>query len=105
MLSDVVGLLVSVAPIVGLLLWREQADRRQVAAAIVRADVHAGATRALQGDSLLAINVHAPTVWRPGRVRLSTPTGYEPILGRAFQTVLERVPVGYEVVIHCGGLS
>ena len=54
-------------------------------------------------DSLLAINVHAPTPWRPGRVRLSTPTGYEPILGHAFQTVLERVPVGYEVVIHCGG--
>jgi hypothetical protein len=103
MLSDVVGLLVSVAPVVGLLLWREQADRREAAAAIVRADVHAGARRALQGDSLLAINVHAPTAWRPGRVRLSTPTGYEPILGRAFSTVLERVPVGYEVVIHCGG--
>ena len=28
-----------------------------------------------------------------------------PLIGRAFQTVLERVPVGYEVVIHCGGNS
>jgi hypothetical protein len=101
MLSDLVGLIVSVSPILGLLLWREQADRRQRAAAIV----HASATRALEGESLLAINVNAPTAWRPGRVRLSTPTGYEPLIGRAFQTVLERVPAGYEVVIHCGGNS
>jgi hypothetical protein len=105
MLSDLVGLIISVSPILGLLLWREQADRRQRAAAIVRADVHAGATRVLEGESLLAINVNAPTAWRPGRVRLSTPTGYEPLIGRAFQTVLERVPAGYEVVIHCGGNS
>jgi hypothetical protein len=105
MLSDLVGLIISVSPILGLLLWREQADRRQRAAAIVRADVHAGATRALEGESLLAINVNAPTAWWPGRVRLSTPTGYEPLIGRAFQTVLERVPAGYEVVIHCGGNS
>ena len=42
-----------------------------------------------------------------GRTVLSygSPSGYEPLLGRAFQTVLERVPVGYEVVIHCGGNS
>jgi hypothetical protein len=102
MFSDLLGLIVSVSPIVGLLVWRERMDRRQDAADIVRADVHAGATRALEGESLLSINVDAPTVWRPGHVRLSTPTGYEPLIGRAFQSVLERVPADYEVVIHCG---
>ena len=105
MLSDLVGFIVSVSPILGLLVWRERVDRRQNAADIVRADVHAGATRVLKGESLLAINVQAPTAWRPGHVRLSTPSGYEPLIGGAFQTVMERVPAGYEVVIHCGGNS
>jgi hypothetical protein len=105
MFSDLVGLIVGLSPVVGLLLWREHADRRQRAADLVRADVHAGAVHALQGESLLAISVQPPTVWRPGYVRLTTPTGYEPLIGRAFQTVLERVPNGYEVVVHCGGNS
>jgi hypothetical protein len=103
MFSDLVGLIISVSPVLSLLVWRGHVDRRQLAADIVRADVHAGATRALDGEPLLAINVHAPTAWRPGYVRLTTPSGYEPLIGRAFQTVLERVPDGYEVVIHCGG--
>jgi hypothetical protein len=105
MLSDLVGLIVSMSPIVGLLVWREHVDRRQHAADIVRADVYASATRVLDGESLLAVDVKPPTAWRPGAVRLSTPSGYEPILGRAFQTVMDRVPIGYEVVIHCGGNS
>jgi hypothetical protein len=103
MFSDLVGLLVSMSPIVGLLVWREHVDRQRHAADIVRADVHAGVIRALEGESLLAIKAQAPTAWRPGTVRLSTPSGYEPLIGRAFQTVLERVPDGYEVVISCGG--
>ena len=105
MFSDLVGLIVSLSPVIGLLLWRERIDRRQNAADIVRADVLAGATRALDGESLLAINVQAPSAWGPGHVRLSTPSGYEPLIGGAFQTVMERVPPGYEVVIHCGGNS
>ena len=103
MLSDLVGLIISVSPVLGLLVWCEHVDRQQHAADIVRAGVHAGVTRALRGESLLAINVQAPTAWRPGHVRLATPSGYEPLIGHAFQTVLERVPNGYEVVIHCGG--
>ena len=63
MLSDLVGLIVAVAPFLALLVWREQVERRQHAAALVRADLHAGAVRALGGESLLAINVQ-------GRARL-----------------------------------
>ena len=105
MFSDLVGLIISVSPVLLLLVWRERADRQQHAADIVRADVDAGARRALEGESLLAIRVEAPTAWRPGHVRLTPPRGYEPLIGRAFQTVMERVPNGYEVVIHCGGNS
>jgi hypothetical protein len=105
MFSDLVGLIVSMSPIVGLLVWRERVDRRRHAADVVRADVYAGATHALEGESLLAVDVEPPTAWRPGAVRLSTPSGYEPILGRALRTVMERVPAGYEVVIHCGGTA
>lgn len=76
MFSDLVGLIVSVSPILGLLVWRERVDRRQTAADIVRADVHAGATRALNGESLLAINVQAPTVWQPERRSRPSSTGY-----------------------------
>lgn len=105
MLSDLIALVISVSPVLGLLAWREHVDRQRRAAGLVRADVHARATRALGGESLLAIKVEAPTAWRPGHVRLTTPSGYEPLIGRAFQTVPERVPNGYEVLIHCGGNS
>jgi hypothetical protein len=105
MVSDLVGLVLSMAPILGLLVWRGHMDRRQHIADVIHADVHAGATRVFRGESLLAVKVEPPTVWRPGHVRLTTPGGYEPLIGRAFQTVMERVPAGYEVVIHCGGNS
>jgi hypothetical protein len=82
---------------------REHVDRRRQAAALVRAGVHWDVVRALGGESLLAVGVRAPTAWRPGHVHLSTPGGYEPLVGLAFQRVLERLPDGYEVVIHYGG--
>ena len=105
MLSDLVGLLLTAAPIIILLVWTERADRRQERAWIIRADVDAGARRALSGDSLLAIAVDCPTAWRRGEVRLATPTGYESVLGQAAHAVLARVPNGYDVIIHCGGGS
>jgi hypothetical protein len=102
MLGDLVGLCIVVAPFLALLAWREHVDRRQHAASLVRADVHAGAVRALGGESVLGIFVTAPTLWRRGAVRVSAPEGYEPILGQAFGRMLQRVPSNYEVVIHCG---
>jgi len=105
MISDIVGLVVSIAPVVGLLVWRERTDRRQRAAWIVRADIHAGVTRALNGESLVGIDVQYPTAWRPGQVRLSTPSRYESLIGEASRAVLERLPSGYHVMIDCGGGS
>jgi hypothetical protein len=105
MFSDIVGLVVSIAPVVGLLVWREHADRRDHAAGLVRADIHAGVSQALDGDSVVAIQVEGPTAWRPGRVRLSTPSGYESLIGVASRAALERLPSGYHVMIDCGGGS
>lgn len=105
MLSDIAGVVLAAAPIVGLLLWRERIDARQRAAWIVRADIDAGARRALGGESLLAIDVDSPTVWRRGRVRFSTPSGYESLISRALHAVDDRVPVNYDVVIYLGSGS
>jgi hypothetical protein len=102
MVSDLVGLVVGLSPIFGLLLWHARAGRQRHAADVLRADVQAGAARLLDGTAPLAVNVRPPTAWRPGFVRLSMPGGCEPLIGRTFQTVAERVPRGYEVVIRCG---
>lgn len=105
MLSDIAGVVLAAAPIVGVLLWRERVDARPQATWIVRADIHAGATRALGGESLLAIDVDSPTAWRCGRVRFSTPSGYESLIARAVHAVDDRGPVNYDVVIYCGSGS
>ena len=103
MLSDLVGLAVTVGPVVGVLVWAARAERRQEEALLIRAEVDATARVALSGESLLAIEVECPTAWHPGEVRLATPSGYESVLGQAAHAVLARVPAGYDVVIHCGG--
>jgi hypothetical protein len=103
LLSDIVGLMLATAPVVGLLLWRERAAWREEKALIVRADVHASVTRELDGESLLAISVESPTAFSHGEIRLSTPAGYESLVGQALHAVLARTPGGYDVVITCGG--
>jgi hypothetical protein len=105
MFSDLVGLVIGVAPVIGLLVWQERNDRRRRAAAIVRADIHANVTRALEGESVVAVDVQYPTAWRPRQVRLRTPSGYESIIGEASRAVLERVPFGYHVFLDYGGGS
>ena len=105
MMSDIVGLVVGVAPVVGVLMWCGYLDRREHAAGVIRADIHAGVSRVLQGETVLAIQVEGPTVWRAGQVKLSTPRGYESLVGQASRTVFDRMPAGYDVIIHCGGGS
>ena len=105
MLSDVIGLAITVVPIVVLLAAQNRGQRRHEAAMVLRAELHAGARRALHGESMLTIDVDLPTAWRAGQVRLSTPSGYESLIGLASGAVLSKVPCGYDVVIHCGGAS
>ena len=105
MLSDLVGLIVTLVPVIALLVWTEREERRQERAWNVRADIDAGARRALGGDSMLAIDVECPTPWSAGEVRVATPSGYESMLCQAVHAVLARVPHGYDVIISCGGGS
>ena len=103
MLLDFVTFVACLAPVLGLLAWRYALDARTQAASLVRADIHAGVTRALGGETFLAIDVLAPALWRRGRVRLCAPTNYEGLIGAAAPTVFDRLPAHYDVIIHCGG--
>ena len=102
MLIDFVALVMCLAPITGWLAWQLTLDARARAAGIVRADIHAGVTRALGGETFVAIDVLAPALWRRGRVRLWAPTNYEGLIGAAAPTVFDRLPAHYDVIIHCG---
>jgi hypothetical protein len=104
-MSDLAGLAVVAMPVVAALVWVWSIERTERAAALVRADIHAGVRRALGGESLLAIDVEYPMLWRPGCVRLATPSGYESLIMQGARAVMERLPAGYEIVIHCGGGS
>jgi len=103
MLIDLVSFALCMAPVLGLLAWQRVMDARAVAASVVRADIHAGVTRALGGETFLAIDVLAPALWRRGRVRMWAPTNYEGLIGAAAPTVFDRLPAHYDVIIHCGG--
>ena len=105
MLSDLVGFVMVLTPILGLLAWRRAMDARALAAGVVRADIHAGVRRALGGETFLAVDVLAPALWRRGRVRLWAPSNYEGLIGAAAPTVFDRLPAHYDVIIRCGGGS
>jgi len=105
MFTVIAALVLTAASIVGLLLWRSRVDAWQQAAWIVRADNHAGATPVFGDESLLAIDGESPTAWRRGRVRFSTPSQYESLVGYALRAVDGCAPVNCDIVIHCGSGS
>src|SRR5256886_13212020 len=80
-------------------LFRSVRDRRRESAEAVLADIRAAVRRRLRGESLLSVQVAPATLRRPGRVVLSTPTGYEYLTKAVWTTVARRVPAGYELVV------
>ena len=102
-LNDVLGMIVTLGPLVALFVYQERVDRRQREAWLLRAEIDARARRVLHGDTMIGIDVDLPTAFRAGQVRLSTPSGYESMLGLTSGAVMSRVPNGYDVIIHCGG--
>lgn len=88
--------------IVGPLTWRARVDRNHVRAEAIRAEMLAAVNRRLGGQSLLAVDVVPRTLWRAGRVVLSTPGGYEGLTQAVMPLVLKRMPAGYELVVHAG---
>ena len=84
----------------GLLAWRVVRDRAQDRALAVRAEVQSAVNRALDGESLLAVEVEPASAFHPGRVVLTTPTGYEWLVHEAWNPVISHAPRDYEVVLR-----
>ncbi|HEV8615215.1 MAG TPA: hypothetical protein VGU22_06950 [Methylomirabilota bacterium] len=83
----------------GPLALRILAERRADRALRLRAIIHAAAVRELHGDSFLAVHVTPPTLWRAGRVSLSTPADWACLVERVWPHVLALVPAEYELVV------
>jgi hypothetical protein len=81
--------------------WQERIQDRGLA---IRADIDAVMRHELHGDSLLGVQVVAEAPWRTGRVEVSVPSGWDPILADVSEPILAHMPEGYELVVqHPGG--
>jgi hypothetical protein len=99
MLETIVATAFLAALVVVPLAWRVWRDRAEERALALQADLRAAIFRALHGESLLAVRVLPPMPWRPGRVFLSAPAGWQWLVEAAWGELATRVPEGYEVVI------
>jgi hypothetical protein len=99
MLSGLVAAVLILGLASGPLLWRVRQDRREARADSIRADANAALFRAFGGESLVAVRVQAPSLWRPGRLELSAPSDWHALLTPAWESVAELVPEEYELVL------
>ncbi|HEV8584153.1 MAG TPA: hypothetical protein VGT02_04195 [Methylomirabilota bacterium] len=87
--------------LIGLwLAWLKRRERAEDQALTVRAEIQSAVNRALSGESLLAVQVEPASSFHPGRVVLSTPSGYEWLVHEAWNPVIEHAPKDYEVVLR-----
>ena len=100
-------LIVAASLIAGLvaapLLIAEWRERRMDYALTVRAILDAVVRRHLGGDSFLSVTVVPKAPWRPGRVVLSTPSGYEWLITQVWPLVLRDMPAKYELIVKPAG--
>ena len=101
-INDVLGVMIGLGPVVAALLWCDLSDRFLHRANRVGAEIRATANRVLGGESMLAVRVQPAIAWRPGRVHLSTPGGYEFLIASVSGAVINRLPHNYELVVHRG---
>ena len=100
MMEALIAPVVLVAMVAGWLAWLKRRERVEERALTVRAEIQSAINRALEGESLLAVRVEAPSSFHPGRVVLSTPTGYEWLVHEAWNPVVQHAPTDYEVVVR-----
>jgi len=100
MLGGILGVAFIGGLVLAPLAWRVWQDRRAERALAVRAFVHAALVRALGGESLVAVSVRPPVLWRPGRVELTAPSDWRFLLEPAWSAVISRVPAEYELVVR-----
>ncbi len=98
----IVAMLLMGTLFLGPVLWRIWLDRRQAEADVIGADIRAAVNRRLHGESFLAVKVTGRSLWRPGRIVLSVPSGYEWLVEAAWPAVARRLPAGYELVLAAG---
>jgi len=94
----IVAMLLTGALFLGPIFWRIWLDRQGAKADAIGADIRAAVNHQLQGESLLAVRVTPRSLWRPGRIVLSVPSGYEWLVEAAWPAVTRGAPPGYEVV-------
>ena len=80
-----------------LRVWQERQADRGLA---IRADIDATMREALHGESLLGVQVVPEAPWRTGRVEVSVPQGWDPVLAEVSEPILQHVPPGYELVVQ-----
>ena len=86
--------------VVGPLALRVWQERRADRGLAIRADIDATLRQALRGDSLLGVQVVPEAPWRTGRVEVSVPQGWDPVLAEVSEPILQHVPAGYELVVQ-----
>ena len=82
--------------------WQERMQDRGLA---IRAEIDAALRHELHGESLLGVQVGPEAPWRTGRVEVSVPRGWDPVLVCVSAPILEHVPAGYELVVQHPGAS
>ena len=101
MMAFAIALLIGTV-FLGPLAWRIWLDVRQARADQIAADVRAGVNRRLRGESLLSVLVTPKLFWRPGRIVVSVPSGYEFLVESAWPALTRYTPPGYELVVRAG---
>ena len=84
---------------IGLRVWF---DVRQARGDAIGADIRARVNRQLRGESLLSVRVTPRLFWRPGRVLVEVPSGYEYLVEAAWSALTPKIPAGYELVVRTG---
>jgi hypothetical protein len=102
MLTAMLPLLLLLALVALPLAWRIRADRRRDQADLLSADIRSAITRRLRGESLLSVEVTPPTFRQPGRIVLWAPAGHETLAELVWRDVVDRMPVGYDLVVRPG---
>jgi hypothetical protein len=102
MLTTVLSIILLFALVAVPMVWRIRADQRRGKADVLRADIRSVINRRLHGESMLAVEVVPKTLWRPGRIVLQAPAGYEDLTESVWRDVTRRMPFDYDLVVKSG---
>lgn len=85
--------------------WRTFEDRAVARASIIRADIDHVVRSALDGESLVAVDVRPSGLTHRGQVILSVPGDWEELVEHSVRDVMAHLPARYDLVIRAGARS